>query len=64
MNRRKRKNNDKEREEVQRDFSLELPDWLQEFSANLLDESSTSTEPWETLRRRIETLPVLLMNYQ
>ena len=34
-----------EREEVQRDISHELPDWLQKFRENLVDES-TSTEPW------------------
>ena len=34
-----------EREEVQRDFSHELLDWLQEFRENFVDES-TSTEPW------------------
>ena len=34
-----------ESEEVQRDISHELPDWLQEFRENLVDES-TSTEPW------------------
>ena len=33
-----------ESEEVQRDFSHELPDWLKEFWVNLVDES-TSTEP-------------------
>ena len=33
------------REEVQRDTSHELPDWLQEFKENLFVES-TSTEPW------------------
>ena len=40
-------NNNKngEREEVQRDMSHELHDWLQEFRENLVDES-TSTEPW------------------
>ena len=32
-------------QEVQRDISHELPDWLQEFRENLVDES-TSTEPW------------------
>ena len=33
------------REEVQREISHQLPDWLQEFRENLVDES-TSTEPW------------------
>ena len=34
-----------ESEELQRDVSHELPDWLQEFRENLVDES-TSTESW------------------
>ena len=34
-----------EREEVPRDISSKLTDWLQEFRDNLVDES-TSTEPW------------------
>ena len=37
-------NKNEESEEVQRDISHELPDWLQEFRENLVDES-TSTEP-------------------
>ena len=36
----------RECEEVRRDISHELPDWLQEFRENLVDESTT-TEPWE-----------------
>ena len=39
------KNNNEGREEVQSDRPHELPDWLQEFRDNLVDES-TSTEPW------------------
>ena len=39
----KTKNGDSE--EAQRDLSHELPEWLQEFRENLVDES-TSTEPW------------------
>ena len=39
------KNKNGDSEEVQRDISHELPDWLQEFRENLVDES-TSTEPW------------------
>ena len=39
------KNQNEEREEVQRDISHELPDWPQEFRENLVDES-TSTKPW------------------
>ena len=38
-------NKNVESEEVQRDISHELLDWLQEFRENLVDES-TSTEPW------------------
>ena len=37
--------------EVRRDISRELPDWLQEFRENLVDESS-STEPWRNPRAR------------
>ena len=40
-----------EREEVQRDILHELPDWLQEFRDNLVDES-TSTEPWGNPEQR------------
>ena len=39
-----------ESEEVQRGISHELPDWLQEFRKNLVDES-TSTEPWRNPER-------------
>ena len=39
------KNKNEEREEVQRDLSNELPDWLQEFREKLVDQSN-STEPW------------------
>ena len=35
----------RESKEVQREKSHELPDWLQEFRENLVDES-TSEEPW------------------
>ena len=45
MNPQKPKTKNEEREEIQRDFSHELPDWQQEFKENLVDES-TSTEPW------------------
>ena len=34
-----------ESQEVQRDISHELPNWLQDFRENLVDES-TSTDPW------------------
>ena len=40
-----------EREEVQRDISHVLPDWLQEFRENLVDER-TSTEPWSNPEQR------------
>ena len=39
------KNKNGEPEEVHRDCSHELPDWLQEFREDLFGES-TSTEPW------------------
>ena len=45
------------------DISHELPDWLQEFRENLVDES-TSTEPWETQSKEVKTLPRHLMNFQ
>ena len=38
------KNKNGESEEEQSDMSHELPDWLQEFSENLVDESTS--EPW------------------
>ena len=56
-------NKNEGREEVQSDLLHDLPDWLQEFIENLVDESSP-TKPRETLRLRIKILPVLLMNYQ
>ena len=57
------KNKNEGREEVQSDLLHDLPDWLHEFRENLVDES-TSTEPWETLRLRIKTLPSHFMNFQ
>ena len=48
----------KEREEVQRDISHELPDWLQEFRENLVDES-TSTELEETRARKSRHFQVI-----
>ena len=39
------KNKNEERDEVQREKSHELPDWLQGFRESLVDES-TSTKPW------------------
>ena len=53
----------RESKEVQRDISHELPDWLQEFSQNLVDESTT-TEPWRNPEQRSKTLPSHLMNFQ
>ena len=35
------KNKNKESKKVQRDISHELPDWLHEFSENLVDESTS-----------------------
>ena len=45
------------REEVQSDLQHELPDWLQAMNVVLLSH-------WETLSLDMETLPVLLANYQ
>ena len=39
------KNKNEGHEEVQSDLLHEMPDWLQEFRKNLVDESSP-TEPW------------------
>ena len=56
------KNENDGREEVQSDLLHDLLDWLQDFRENLVDESCpTERKP---LRLRIETVPVLLMNYQ
>ena len=57
------KNKYEGREEVQSDLLHDLLDWLQDFRENLVDESGPS-EPRETLLLMIETLPVLLVNYQ
>ena len=57
------KNKNEGREEVQNDLLHDLPDWLQDFIENLVDERSP-TEPRGTLHLRIKTLPVLLVNYQ
>ena len=55
-------NQNEGREEVRSDLLHDLQDWLQDFREILVDESSPS-EPREALRLRIETLPVLLMNF-
>ena len=55
--------NKKGLEEVQSDQLHDLLDWLQEFRENLVDERNPS-EPRENLSLDIETLPVLIMNYQ
>ena len=52
-------NKKREPKEVQRDVSHELPDWLQEFMENLVDESTS-----EELRRGVQTLPSHPMNFQ
>ena len=52
----------KDTKEVLSDLLHDLPDWLQEFRENLVDERGPS-EPRETLSLDIETLPVLLMHY-
>ena len=56
------KNKNEGREEVQSYLLHELPDWLQEFRENLVDERSP-LEPRKTRGMDIETLPVFLMNY-
>ena len=57
------KNKQEGREGVHSDLLHDLLDWLQEFRENLVDEHNPS-ESRETLSLDIETLPVLLMNYQ
>ena len=54
------KNKNGEHEEVQRNISRELLDWLQEFRHNLVDES-TSTEPWGNPEREAKTSHALPM---
>ena len=51
-----------ESEEVPTEKSHELPHRPQEFRENLVDES-TSEELRRDLMQRLQTLPVLLMNY-
>ena len=58
------KNKNEGRQEVQSDLLHDLPDCLQEFKENLVDERNPS-EPWRNLLSLdIEKLPVLLMNHQ
>ena len=54
------RNKNGEPEEVQRDISRELPDWLQEFRENLVDEKSLG----ETQSKEVKTLASHLMNLQ
>ena len=51
MNPQKPKNKNRESKEVQRDISQELPDWLQELSEKLVD-NSNSQRPWPDLMQR------------
>ena len=53
-------NENRESKEVQRDISHELPDWLQEFRENVVDES-TSEKRREDLMQRSAHTSVRLM---
>ena len=57
------KNKNDGREEEQSDLLHDLPDWLQD-SREKLSMKVVLQSHGETLRLRIKTLPVLLMNYQ
>ena len=49
------KNINGESEEVQRDISHELPDWLQEFRENLLDESTSQKRRGDLMQKTAHT---------
>ena len=53
-------NKNEQSKEAQRDASHHLPDWLQEFRENLVDERSLG----ETKSTEVKTLPSHLMNLQ
>ena len=57
MNPQKTENQNKNREskEVQRDISHEWPDWLQEFSKNLVDESTSEELRRDLMQRSADT---------
>ena len=44
-----------ESREVQRDISHELPDWLQEFRENLIDESTSEELRGDSMQRGADT---------
>ena len=48
-------NKNKESKEVQRDISHELPDWLQEFRDNLVDESTSEELRRDPMQRSADT---------
>ena len=48
-------NKNRESEEVQRDFSHELLDWLQEFMENLVDESTSEKRRGDLMQRSAHT---------
>ena len=64
INKTENTNKNEGHEEVQSNLLHDLPDWLQGFRENLVDESSPLEPRGETLRQMIKNLPVLLMNYQ
>ena len=47
--------NQNKNREVQRDISHELPDWLQEFRENLVDESTSEGRRKDLMQRRVFT---------
>ena len=50
-----KQNKNREREEVQRDIWHELPDWLQEFIENLVDESTSEKRRRDLMQRSAHT---------
>ena len=49
------KNKNSESEEVQRDISHEVPDWVQEFKENLVDESTSDELRRDPMQRSADT---------
>ena len=50
-----KQNKNRESEEVQRGISHELPDWLQEFRENLVDESTPEKRRGDLMQRSAHT---------
>ena len=50
-----KQNKNRESKEVQRDISHELPDWLQEFRENLVDESTSEGRRGDLMQRSAHT---------